>query len=191
MAKSFNARMAERFVKIRADYATVNQLVHDTAVEIAEHAQKHGDCSTAQGLVMAMPASARREMLILWFKKFTPIVVKNDDKWTAAMHKPTDKLYVPFDIEAGRATTFMDLSGANKERAPLDFTGLFLLPQKMAKQLEKRIADNLIDPNEVETAKALIATLKGIRVAHVEPEVEAPEAPAEADPAAAMAAAAA
>jgi hypothetical protein len=183
MAKSFNAEMADRFTKIRSDYQAVNAYVHETAVLIAKHAKEHGDCSTAQGLVMAMPKSARREMLILWFKTFTPIVVKNDDAWAAKMHKDDSKLYVPFDIEAGEATTFMDLAAQNKEKAPLDFAGLVLLPQKLAKQLEGRIAHGLIDPSELETAKILVATLRGIRVQHVE-AVPAPDA------AAAMAAAA-
>lgn len=183
MAKSFNAQMKDRFVKISADYATVNQYVHETAVLIAKHAQEHRDCSTAQGLVMAMPKSSRREMLILWFKTFTPIVVKNDEKWTAKMHKEGDKMYVPFNIEEGEKTTFMDLAAQHKEKAPLDFAGLVLLPQKLAKQLESRINEGLIDPSEVETAKSLVATLRGIRVAHVNP------APAE-DAAAQMAAAA-
>lgn len=184
MAKSFNAQMADRFVKIRADYDTVNQYVHETAVLIAKHAKEHGDCSTAQGLVMAMPKSARREMLILWFKTFTPIVVKNEDGWTAKMHKEDSKLFVPFDIEAGEKTTFMDLAAKNKEQAPLDFAGLVLLPQKLAKQLQRRIDDNLIDPAEMATAIALVNTLKGIKVQHVNPEPAAPDA------AAAMAAAA-
>ena len=180
MAKSFNAQMQDRFVKITSDYGAVNLYVHETAVLIAKHAQEHGDCSTAQGLIMAMPASIRREMLILWFSKFTPIVVKNDDKWTAKMHKEGDKMFVPFDIEAGEATPFMTLAQQNKEKAPLDFAGLVLLPQKMAKQLEKRIEDGLVSPDEIETAKALIETFKGIRVQHV--NIEKEEAPVEEAP---------
>jgi len=184
MAKSFNAQMQDRFTKITTDYNTVNQYVHDTAVMIAKHAQEHNDCSTAQGLVMAMPASIRREMLILWFAKFTPIIVKNDDKWVAKMHPKDSKNYVPFDLEAGEKTTFMSLSRQNKEKAPLDYAGLVMLPAKIAKQLEDRLADNKVDEGEIETAKALIAQLRGIRVVHV--EAPAPEAPVE-TPAEAMA----
>ena len=180
MAKSFNAQMADRFAKIRTDYATVNAFVHETAVLIAEHAEKTGDCSTAQPLVLAMPKSARREMLILWFKTFTPIVVKNDDGWTAKMHKKGDKLYVPFDIEAGRATSFTDLAAKHTEAKPMDYAGLVLAPARLAKQLEKRLEEGLIAGDEIETAKALISQLRGIRVVHVNAEAEVEEAPAEA-----------
>ena len=191
MAKSFNAMMADRFTKIRTDAATINKYVHDTAVMIAKHAAEHRDCSTAQGLVMTMPASFRREMLILWFTKFTPIVVKNADGWTAKMHKEDSKLFVPFDVEAGEATPFYELARQNKERAPLDFAGLVLLPQKLAKQLQDRIDNELVTPAELETAKSLVAALKGIRVQHVNINVEAEPAEGEAEDAAAAATAAA
>lgn len=179
MAKSFNELMKDRFVKISTDYDKVNTFVHETAVLIAKHAEEHRDCSTAQGLVMAMPASIRREMLILWFSKFTPIVVKNDDSWTAKMHPADSKMYVPFDVAAGEKTPFTALAKSHKERPPLDLAGLILAPRRLAKQLESRIEDGGISDEEIETAKALISQLKGIRVQHIEAtKTEDAEAPA-------------
>lgn len=190
MAKSFNEQMKDRFVKITTDYGTINKYVHETAMMIAKHAAEHGDCSTAQGLVMAMPASVRREMLILWFAKFTPIVVKNEDNWTAKMHPKDSKMFVAFDLEAGDKAPFYELAKAHKERAPLDYAALVNLPSKWAKQLETKIENGEVEASEVETTKALILAIKAIRVSHVNPEPANEQEPAP-DAAAAMAAAAA
>ncbi len=170
MAKSFNARMADRFVKITADYAKINDYVHETAVMIAEHAKEHGDCSTAQGLVMAMPASSRREMLILWFATFTPIVVKNDDRWNAKMHKEGTKLFVPFDIEAGKAKPFFQLAEENKERPPLDFDGLLKLVERLSTQIERKIEKGEVVDEDIPTALDVARKLKGLKIIKIKPE---------------------
>lgn len=179
MAKSFNDQMRDRFTKITSDYGTINKYVHETAMMIAEHAEKHGDCSTAQGLVMALPASIRREMLILWFAKFTPIVVKNDDAWAAKMHPKDSKLFTAFDLKAGDAKPFYELAKAHKERPPLDYAALVNMPGKWAKQLETKLENGEVEPSEVETTKALIVALKAIRVSHINPVPANEEAPAE------------
>ena len=188
MAKSFNEQMKARFVQIASSYDKANAFVHETAMLILAHANEHKDCSTAQGLVMAMPASIRREMLILWFSKFSPIVVKNNDDWNAKMHKEDSKMFVPFDLTAAGAKPFYELAKENKERPPLEFGDLVLMPEKQAKRLEAMLEDGKIAPDEVETAKALILALRKIKVRHIEPTPANDEAPA--DPAAAMAAAA-
>lgn len=165
MAKvSFNDRMKERFTKITNDYQKVNEYVHETAVMIMEHALKCGDCTTAQGLVMAMPASIRREMMILWFKSFSPIVVKNDDKWRAKMHKEGSKLYVPFDIEAAKATPFYTLAEKNKERAPLDFDALLKMVERLATQIEKRVENGEVAEEAIATAEDVARRLKGFKI---------------------------
>ena len=183
--------MKARFVQIAASYDKANAFVHETAMLILAHANEHKDCSTAQGLVMAMPASIRREMLILWFSKFSPIVVKNSDDWNAKMHKEGSNLFVPFDLTAAGAKPFYELAKENKERPPLGYGDLVMMPEKQAKRLEQMIEDGKIAPDEIETAKVLIASLRKIKVRHVEPTPANDEAPAPApDAAAAMAAAA-
>jgi hypothetical protein len=162
--------MQDRFAKITTDYAKINTYVHDTAVMIAEHAKEHGDCSTAQGLVMAMPASARREMLILWFKLFTPIVVKNEDDWTAKMHKEGTKLFVPFDIEAGKAKPFYELANENKERGPMTLEELLALVPQLAKRINKKIEDGEVSDEALPTAEALAAQLSKLNVKTVKPK---------------------
>ena len=84
MAKiSFSARMGQRFRQLTSDYGKINQYVHETAMLIIGHAKEHGDCSTAQGLINAMPQSARKLALLTWFTNYTPIVDK--DEHAAAM----------------------------------------------------------------------------------------------------------
>jgi len=164
MAKSFNARMQDRFKTLTSNADKLNVYIHDTAMMIAEHAKEHGDCSTAQGLVMAMPASMRREMLILWFKTFTPIVVKNDPKFVAAMHKPASKMFVPWDLEAGKATPFYKLAEENKEKAPLTGEALLKMIEGLVKRAEKSIDDGKAEEADIPYIQAIARSLSGLKV---------------------------
>lgn len=169
MAKSFNARMKDRFLKITADYAKINQYVHETAVMIAKHAKEHGDCSTAQGLVMAMPASTRREMLILWFSTYTPIVVKNNEDFESKMHKPESKMFVDWDIEGGEADPFFEMAKRNKEQEPKDFAALVALVHALGPKIEKMIENDQVEAEDIPSAEAMAARLKGLRFQRVQP----------------------
>lgn len=167
MAKSFNAQMRDRFTRITNDYNKVNLFVHETAMMIANHAKEHGDCSTAQGLVMAMPASIRREMLIMWFTRFTPIVVKNDDKWEAKMHKVGTKLYVEWNLEEADATPFFKLAEENKEAAPLTFEQMVKMVEGLAKRIEKKIENGEVEQADVASAHAIAAKIAGLKLTRV------------------------
>jgi len=169
MAKSFNARMRDRFATITSNVDKVNTYIHETAMMIASHAKEHGDCSTAQGLVMAMPASMRREMLILWFGTFTPIVVKNDDKWEAKMHKEGTKLFVEWNLDDGKATPFYRLAEQHKEKAPIDAEKALALILAMGKRLAKDADEGKVKPEDVDYVKAISAALSGLKVARPKP----------------------
>lgn len=162
MAKSFNARMRQRFQSITTNGDKLNAYIHETAMMIATHAKEHGDCSIANDLIMALPASMRREMLILWFSKFTPIVTKNDSAWVAKMHKEGTKLYVPFDLEAGKETPFWKLAEENKEREPLDFDGLVALVKRLATTIEKKVEKGEVRDSDVASAKAMAAQISAL-----------------------------
>lgn len=171
MAKmSFNAQMGIRFRKITSDYAKINLYVHETAMMILRHAHEHKDCSTAQGLVNAMPQSARKLALINWFHKYSPIVVKDDDKWQSRMHKDGSKLYVPFDLEGAEANpwfTIADQMGA--EKPPVGLDGMIVWLEAQAKAWEKKADEGKVDEAEILTAKALAAQLRAIKIVHVAP----------------------
>lgn len=163
MAKSFNARMAARFKSITTNGDKLNAYIHETAMMIATHAKEHGDCSIANDLIMALPASMRREMLILWFSKFTPIVTKNDSQWVAKMHKEGTKLFVPFDLDAGNDTPFWKLAEDNKEREPLDFDGLLAMVKRLASQIDKKIEKGEVKAQDVDSAKAMARKISELR----------------------------
>lgn len=164
MAKSFNQRMKERFVRITSSYQKANEYVHETAMMIVKHAKEHGDCSTAQGLVMALPASMRREMLILWFGTFTPIVVKNSDDWDAKMHKEGTKLFVDWNLEKAEETPFYELAEQNKERPPLDLEGLIKMFTQFGDRIEKLIDEDKVPEELVESAYAAAKRIKAIKI---------------------------
>lgn len=170
MAKiSFNAQMGVRFRKITSDYGKINQYVHETAMLILTHAAEHKDCSTAQGLVNAMPQSARKLALINWFKAYSPIVVKDDDKWDSKMHKEGTKLFVPFDLEAAAAHPWFTLADAmGAEKPPVDFAGMVKWLETNAAQWEKKADEGKVAPEEALTAKALAAALRSIKLVHVD-----------------------
>ncbi len=169
MAKSFNAVMGARFKKITSDYGKINLYVHETAMMILRHAFEHNDCSTAQGLINAMPQSARKLALINWFHTFSPIVVKDDDKWNSKMHKEGTKLFVAFDIEGAEANpwfTIADKMGA--EKPALDQAGILKWLETQAAQWEKKADDgNKVAPEASMAAKALAAALRSIKLAPV------------------------
>lgn len=165
MAKiSFNARMGVRFRKITSDYGKINQYVHETGVMILKHAAEHNDCSTAQGLINAMPQSARKLALINWFTKFSPIVVKDDDNWTSKMHKEGTKLYVPFDIEGAEANPWFTIAdGMGAEKPPIGFDGMLAWIEGQAKAWEKKADEGKVASAATEAAKDLAQQLRAIK----------------------------
>lgn len=182
MAKSFNARMKERFARITTSYDKANAYVHETAMMILEHAAEHKDCSTAQGLVMALPASQRREMLILWFQTFSPIVVKNNEDWASKMQPETLKngdknpLFVPFNLEGAAAKPWFELAKDNKERPALGEEGLEKLISQFANRLEKLVEKGEIEQAYKEAALAVSAQVRRIRVPKVKPANDSTDA---------------
>lgn len=169
MAKTFSQQMATRYKSITTNGDKLNKYIHETAMMIFDHAKEHHDPSEAQRLVMAMPASMRREMLILWFSKFTPIVVKNDDKWAAKAHKKGTKMYVEWDREAAEAKPFYELAEENKEKAPLDFEGLLKLVERLKGSIEKKVEKGEIPDDLTEAAKSITRQLASIKVERPKP----------------------
>lgn len=170
MAKvSFNAQMGVRFKKITSDYGKINVYVHETALMILKHAKEHKDCSTAQGLINAMPQSARKLALINWFHTYSPIVVKDDAKWNSKMHKEGTKLFVPFDVEGAEANPWYSMAEVmGAEKPPVDFAGMLKWLESQAAAWDKKAEDGTkVSESEALTAKALAAALRSIKLVHV------------------------
>lgn len=178
MAKmSFNAAMGIRFRKITSDYGKINKYIHETGILILKHAFEHKDCSTAQGLVNAMPQSARKLALINWFAKFSPIVVKDDDKWTSRMHKEGSKLFVPFDIEGAEANPWFTIAEEmGAEKPPVDLAGMVAWLETQAKSWEKKAESGKVTDDDVIMATTLAAKLRAIKLVKPVAEVGEEEA---------------
>lgn len=151
---------------ITTSAAKLNMLIHTTAMMVATHAQEHGDCTRALTLVKAMPASMRRTMLVLWFNTYTPIrVIDKNDK--VGILKETAKGYTPFDLDAGDLTPFFDLAEQNPEAGVYDFAKLVQMVQRIGKQIEKKIEDGKVAPEDVDSAKAIARQVSGLTFSRV------------------------
>lgn len=163
------AKINSNIAKVRSMGVEYNDFIHDTAMLIVKHAAPaslggHGDCSPAQDLVNAMPASMRRSMLVLWFSTFTPIVTKfDDDKWTSKMHKVGSKMYVEWDIDGASKTPFYVLAEKNPEKKQLDLLGILNLVSRLSKTIDKKVEDGLIAEGDVEFAQLVSKTIAGLR----------------------------
>jgi hypothetical protein len=146
--------------------AKLNKLIHETAMMVASHAKEHGDCTRALSLVKAMPASMRRTMLVLWFSTYTPIrVVDKNDK--VGMLKPEAKGFTDWDLEAGDLTPFYELAEQNPEAGVYDFAKLVEMVQRLGKQIDKKIADGKVPPEDVASAKAIAVAVAGLKFERV------------------------
>ena len=152
---------------ITTNAAKLNVMIHETGVAILEHANQHGDCTRAQMLVMAMPASMRRTMLIAWFTKFSPIVTKPAADWTSKMHKVGTKLFVPFDIEGAKALPFYQMAEENPEGKSLDFAALMKMVEGLAKRIDKAIEEGKVEEGDVLSARAISNAVAGLKVERV------------------------
>lgn len=157
--------------------ANVNALCHEIGMDVLRWAapkdrggEGHGDCTRAQKLVMAMPASFRRSMLIAWFKAFSPILVKDDPKWASKMHKPflTDgktpnSLFVDFDLDGAEATPFWVMAENTPEKS-YDLETLLKMVASLSKQIAKKAADGKVPPADIDAANSLSIALAGIKI---------------------------
>lgn len=170
----------QKIATFTANAEKVNLLCHEIGMMILRHAQEHGDCTRAQKLVMAMPASMRRTMLIAWFSAYSPIVTKVSGEWTAKMHKPDTKLFVPFDIEAADANPFYKMAEETPEKV-FDFEAILKMVERLAKQIDKRIEDGKVPEEDIESAKAASRAISGLHLERIKAEAkndDKPEKPA-------------
>lgn len=166
-----------------ASFATsaqkVNVMAHDIAMIIFRHAapkavaegcEGSGDCTRAVKLVRAMPASFRREMMIEWFRKYSPIRIKLSDNGDACGYDPKYKALSPEDkiawwrIEDANTDPFYEIAGRTPETKVLSFEDLMKMVEGMAKRIEKKANDGEIDPKDVEAAHALSAAIAKVHV---------------------------
>jgi hypothetical protein len=94
-----------RFVEL-AGKTDCNGFIHETALAILEYAEKTGDCSAALRLASGIPSPLRRELLVRWFGRYSPIDVDLKKK-RCRMLKPGWGRFRPFDLaSAGRVAFY-------------------------------------------------------------------------------------
>ena len=163
--------------RIGATGEKLNILIHTTAMLIAQHAAKHGDCTRALVLAKAMPASMRRTTLISWFAKYTPIrvVLVND---VVGMMKKEEKGFTPFALEKADAKPFYKIAETTPEAAaPLDFLKLVAMVESIGKRIDKSVEEGKVSEDDIPSAKAITAQLKALSFKRVKAVVANDQAP--------------
>ncbi len=148
-------------------------LAHDTAMMIFDHAMAHSDCTRAIKLATALPNSWQPQMEA-WFKAFSPIrvIIKNDKCELSPDYKKASLANKPefWDREAALATPFYDLMEEPKVDKILDFAALVAMVERIGKQIDKKIEEGKVKPEDIESAKAISARVGELRFTKVKPE---------------------
>lgn len=160
----------------------LNLYIHETALMIARFAapeaaggEGNGDCTRAVKLVRAMPASMRREMLILWFATYTPIRIKLSDNGDKCEYDPAYKKLAPtekpgkWELPQAAETAFYDIAKTVPEEKPFDLDAMVKMVESLTKRIEKKLEDNKVPEADVLTAQSLAITLGGIKVERIAP----------------------
>jgi hypothetical protein len=114
--------------------------VHQAAVSSLAHAVNHGDVTLLNRLLMALPASARRNALAAWAIKFGPFIA-NTDKTTKSeaplMHMKRDDS----DIQGAIAQPYWELKASEDGDKELDIVKSFDSLLKRVKALHDAAPD--------------------------------------------------
>jgi hypothetical protein len=154
--------------RINTNGNKLNDLIHETAMLILNHAMKTGDCTRALSLVKQMPASMRRTTVVQWFTKYSPIrvVFQND---AVGMLSKSDKGYVGFNLDKADANPFYKIAEANVEPSLLDFDKFIKMIQNMAKREAAKADEGRAKPEDVASIKAACEVLAGLKFTRVAP----------------------
>lgn len=170
--EKFAVAIDRRIKTLTTSSAKLNDYIHETAMQIITHADKHNDCSAALRLFTAFPKSFKRDLFLQWLKAFTPIRI-NASTGKVGMLKDTNIKFVAFNIEAAAAKPFYDM-----EKAPAS-TKIMTVDSEteaLAKYLDGRIKrieealeasdeegeapKTMVDPASVAGLRELLAQIK-------------------------------
>jgi len=175
--------------KFATSAAALNQQCHTVAMMIFRHAapklagsdcEGTGDCTRAVKLVRAMPASFRRTMMIDWFAKNSPIRIKLGDSGDKCQYDPKyskltaeEKLNC-WNLENANSERFYDLADKTPEEKIFNLAAMIKFVEGLGKRIEKSIEKGEIPSDDMETALALDAKLKALRVTPIKPKNPTP-----------------
>lgn len=159
--------------KLTASMDKVNAFAHSLAMSIAVHAAPkdaggfgHGDCTRLVGLIAAMPKSMRRDAVIAWFTKYTPIRVSSDLTKAAYSDKyaklTADKKLAAWKLAEGDADPFYASISDKKDAKAIAFDLAFavkLLGGALAR-IETLANAEGVNDNDKTAALALVGTVR-------------------------------
>lgn len=148
----------------------LKSLGHEIAMLIFDHAMEHSDCTRAIKLATAMPNSWQPQ-IEAWFKAFSPIrvVLKNDKCELSSDYKKATPENKPsfWDRELALATPFFDVLEEPKVDKVYDFAALVEMVARIGKQIDKKIDEGKIKPEDVLSAQAISTTIAGLKFSKV------------------------
>lgn len=121
-AKTSLKKITTAITSITTNSAKINEDIHKCALMIVEHAQAYNDCSAALNLVKAMPKSFKRNGVIAWFGRVSPIGI-DLAKDKVRLLSPDHSKYQAFDLDKARATRWYDAPEVQKETTIVTFDG--------------------------------------------------------------------
>jgi hypothetical protein len=161
--KTFRKSIAQ----ISAMGGKLAELVHTTALDMAEHAKEHGDMTLFVDLYNALHTATRRKAFAVWLSDFTPIRLKVKDDIAMAkgsrILKAEDKGFTPWDIAGLAAVTYWDYTQEKDPRA-LDADAILKAIDRLTKRLDKAIEKGNVSPElDVDAAHAYLAQLAAVK----------------------------
>lgn len=150
---------------VATNAAAWNTLVQETAIATLYHAQAHGDCTLAQALVFAIPATEKRTQvraqLISWYLAYSPVMVKNDNNWPGKLVKSGRVAERGYLIDEASANPWY-LHGDKKseDKKTLTLAELIASYRGFANKINKAIDEKTIEPNDILAARMFSAFVK-------------------------------
>ena len=154
------AKIKANIALVATNAAAWNNLVQETAVATLYHAQAHGDCTLAQALVFAIPATEKRtqvrSQLIAWYLAYSPIMVKNDPEWPGKLVKSGKVAERGFLIDLASENPWY-LHGDKKTRTLAELIASY---RGFANKINKAIEDKTIEGNDILAARMFAAFVR-------------------------------
>lgn len=143
---------------VATNAAAWNTLVQDTAIATLYHAKQHGDCTLAQALVFAIPATEKRtqvrSQLISWYLAYSPIMVKNDNEWPGKLVKSGRVAERGFLIDEASANPwYLHGDKGSEDKAPLDIGKLIEMYRGLAKRIDTAIEKKQVAETDMLAAR--------------------------------------
>lgn len=175
-------------LKVQAHTIAMMVFMHAAPAAVSEDCGGTGDCTRAIKIVEALPKSWASQMTE-WFKAFSPIrVVAKNGK---CEYDPKYKTLTPeekvlwWKISEANETPFYDFVEPEAADKVLDFAALVLMVQRLSKQIEKKVEEGKVAPEDIESAHAIARAVSGLDLKRVKASAAndpaTPETPATVD----------